>query len=81
MSTMIAWVRDNKILEIIPFTGKKDIERGVVGDNSRLVDITGQPWLKVGDYWGPDPTKWVWGPAGPPEKWRVEKPTPEEPLG
>ena len=63
---MIAWVRDNKILEIIPFTGKKDIERGVQGDNSRLVDITNHPYLKVGDYWGADPAKIVKDPRTPP---------------
>jgi hypothetical protein len=58
-------VRGNKILErIVNPRGK--IERGSPGDDTRLVDITDQPWLKVGDYWGPDPAKWVKNPTPAP---------------
>lgn len=62
MEQIIAVVRDNKILELVPKRPGADIVRGQPGDGTRLVDVTNQPHLKVGDYWGPDPEKWVHPP-------------------
>ncbi len=61
MKTIIAIVLNNKILEVIEPRGR-DINRNLPPGAS-IVDISGQPWLKVGDYHGPDSTKWVNPPA------------------
>lgn len=66
MPQQIAVVRNDTILEIVERRPRgKDIVRGKPGDGTRLVDITGTPHLKVGDYWGPDPEKWVYPPTEP----------------
>ncbi len=60
---VFAYVKDEKIIEIVERrTGGKRRERHP-GDGLREVDITAQPWLKIGDYWGPDPTQWVKPPS------------------
>ncbi len=61
MTRQIAWVRDGKILEIIPRRAGVDIVRGTSGDDTRLIDVTGRPDLKVGDPFpfGPEPKKEV----------------------
>ena len=58
MRQMIAWVRGGKVLEIIERRGQ-NIKRGQPGDDSRLVDVTGRPDIKVGDGFpfGPEPKK------------------------
>lgn len=63
---LMAWVVNDKIVEIIPQKIREHVERGRSGDGSRIVDITDHQWHKVGDYWGDDPAKQLKPPVGHP---------------
>lgn len=59
--TKLALVRNEKIIKIFVPRGEDLVIELLPGE--RLVDIADQSWLRIGDYWGHDQTRWVNRPS------------------